>query len=195
MGDDPAKTETDEQAESVERAWEELFGSAQTTGLAFATEQTFHRAYEERQAAEGVRQLLAFRVAAEEYAVDLHEVQEILKVRPVTPVPRTKDFLAGVIAVRGVVMPVVDLGIRLGLGPVEPSANARILVVENRDQRFGLVVDRVIGVERSAELRVEPPPGVIGGPEADFVQGIGKIGNKMFILLRLDAVLDFEAAA
>jgi purine-binding chemotaxis protein CheW len=195
MEDDPKKTETDQDAQAEEQAWDQLFGGAETTGLVFATEETYHKAQEERSREENVRQLLAFKVGGEDYAVDLHEVKEILKHRPVTSVPRTKDFVAGVISVRGVVMPVVDLARRLGLGSGEPTSHTRILVVGDLEQRYGLVVDGVMGVERGANLRVEPPPGVISGSVAEFFEGIGRMGSKMFILLRLEAILDFEAEA
>lgn len=195
MEDERKKPETDQDAEAAEQAWDQLFGGAETTGIVFATEETYHKAQEEGIREADVRQLLAFNVGGEDYAVDLHEVKEILKHRPVTSVPRTKDFVVGVISVRGVVMPVLDLARRLGLGPGEVTPHTRILVVGDLEQRYGLVVDGVMGVERGADLRVEPPPGVISGHAAEFFEGIGRMGSKMFILLCLDAILNFEAEA
>jgi purine-binding chemotaxis protein CheW len=195
MDDKNAKSSGDPQDEPIEPGWEDLFGDAQPSEIPFATEATFHQARKAERVDPGQRQLLSFSVGGEGYAVDLDQVKEILKFRPVTPVPRTKPFVTGVISVRGVVMPVVDLGLRLGMGPTAVTAQTRILVTGDDEQRYGLMVESVAGVERTGAFRVEPPPGVMSPAEAELVEGIGRVGTNMYILLRIDAILDFEAVA
>lgn len=177
-----------------DRGWDELLGVVPPRGKSFATEESYLKTYDTKRS-EVQRQLLSFKLGSEEYAVELTDVLEILKYRRFTPVPRTKRFVLGIISLRGVVIPIIDLRRRLGWPDGDVTRRTRILVVRNRNQRFGMVVDGVVGVERTTTLRVEPPLPVIVGSEADFIEGIGRLDKKMVILLNLQEVLDFEATA
>ena len=139
------------------------------------------------------RDVLTFSVADEEYALGIESIREIIKCRPVTEVPRVPVFVAGIIAVRGVVMPVIDLRVRLRLPAAALSAKARILVVtrpgearepESREPH-GLIVDRVHQVVRLGENDIEPAT-MLSGAEAEFIAGIGR--------LPLDGGADLRAA-
>ena len=195
MSDEPKRPVLPSAVDETEPAWEDLFGAEEAAGVTFATEETYLQAYDGSEEDEASRQLLSFQVGNEGYAVDLHRVKEILKYRPSTPVPRTRAFVEGIVAVRGVVMPVVNLARRLGLDVLKPTTRSRILVVGETDQLYGLVVDGVSGVKRSADLHVEPVPQVMNGAETEFLDGIARMDDEMFILLNLDILLDFEAAS
>jgi purine-binding chemotaxis protein CheW len=135
------------------------------------------------------RDVLTFHVAEEEYGIGIEHIREIIKHRVVTEVPRVPGFVAGIIAVRGQVMPVIDLRQRLRMRSAGLSQKSRILIVsrpaasnevlsEEERERFGLVVDRVNEVVRIHEVDIEPPT-VLSGKESDFVEGIGRIRNEV----------------
>ena len=135
---------------------------------------------------------LSFAVGDEDYAVEIDRIREIIKVRPVTEVPHAPQFIVGVIAVRGVVLPVIDLHLRLRLPSLGKARSARFLIVRREEELFGLLVDEVKEVVRLSEAEIEPPPPMLAGAEADFLAGIGRSNDAMVILLNLDNVLKFE---
>ncbi|MDB4968108.1 MAG: scaffold protein CheW associated with MCPs of class, partial [Myxococcales bacterium] len=123
-------------------------------------------------------------------------IREIIKLREITEVPRAPRFLLGVVTVRGLVLPVVDLRLRLRLDVLPLGRAGRILIVMHKGERFGLLVDDVRGVVRFADNEIEPPPPSLAPGEAPFLAGIGRYSEedqeRMVILLSLDAVLGFE---
>jgi purine-binding chemotaxis protein CheW len=136
---------------------------------------------------------LTFLVGEEEYAVDIQRIREIIKLRAVTEVPHVPSFVWGVIAVRGVVVPVIDLRLRLRLPSSGLARTSRFLVVEKGEEEpFGLLVDEVRQVVRLGDGDIEPRPAMLTGAEADFVVGIGRTKGRMLILLDVDQVLSFE---
>ncbi|MGZ3426906.1 MAG: chemotaxis protein CheW [Polyangia bacterium] len=163
--------------------------------LVFTTEETYLRRHDDRRARER-RGVLTFVVGGEVYGVEILSIREIIKLREITEVPRAPRFLLGVVTVRGLVLPVVDLRLRLRLDVPPLGRNARILVVMHKGERFGLLVDEVRGVVRFADEQVEPPPASLAPSEAPFLAGIGRYPDdgeeRMVILLSLDAVLGFE---
>ena len=135
------------------------------------------------------RDVLTFHVADEEYGIGIEHIREIIKHRVVTEVPRVPSFVAGIIAVRGLVMPVLDLRQRLRMRTAGLSQKSRILIVsrpatgsdivsEEERERFGLVVDRVSEVVRIQEVDIEPPT-VLSGKESEFVEGIGRVRSEI----------------
>ena len=143
-------------------------------------------------ASAGGRELLSFRLAGEEYALDILRMREIIKLAPFTEVPRAPGFVPGIISVRGTIVPVIDLRLRLRLAASPPSKLSRIMIVRKQDELYGLLVDEVRQPERLRQADVEPTPAVIGGIEAEFIAGIGRTENRLLILLNLDSVLTFE---
>lgn len=164
-------------------------------GLTFATDETYLLRQDDRRARER-RGVLTFVAGGEVYGVDILSIREIIKLREITEVPRAPRFLLGVVTVRGLVLPVVDLRLRLKLDAAELGRAARILVVVHKGERYGLLVDEVRGVVRFADNQVEPPPASLSPSEAPFLAGIGRFPEAgvehMVILLSLDAVLGFE---
>jgi purine-binding chemotaxis protein CheW len=164
-------------------------------GLGLATEDTYLRAIDERQV-RPTRAVLTFVVGGETYGVDILSIREIIKVVEVTEVPRVPPFVIGVISVRGAVIPVIDLRVRLGLALTAPTRAARILVVvpEGSADCYGLLVDAVSGVVRLGENEIEPPPATFS--EGNFTGGIGRFRagrrERIVILLSLPMVVAFE---
>jgi purine-binding chemotaxis protein CheW len=110
-------------------------------------------------------------------------------------VPRAPSFVPGIISVRGQVIPVLDLRLRLRLAQRPLTKEARILIVTRDSEPFGLIVDGVQQVVRMRDEDVEPPPQMLGGQESEFIGGIGRPrGERMLILLNLDAVVSFQIA-
>ncbi|WP_298272529.1 chemotaxis protein CheW [Geobacter sp.] len=141
---------------------------------------------------EGVESLeiLCFRVADEIYGIDIMELREIIKPRETTEIPHAPAFIAGVLSLRGIIIPVFVLRHRLGLGEAAVRSKERIIVVKRGDGFCGLLVDEVTQVVRIDADSVEHPPAVLDGIDRDFVGGIGRHEGKIIILLNLDKVLD-----
>ena len=138
--------------------------------LPFATEENYLRRQDDRRKHER-RGVLSFVVGAEVYGVDILSIREIIKLREITEVPRAPRFLLGVVTVRGLVLPVVDVRLRLRLDVRPLERAARILVVMHKGERYGLLVDEVRGVVRFADSQIEPPPPSLSPSEAPFLRG------------------------
>ncbi len=136
------------------------------------------------------QEFLCFRVGTEQYAINIMEIKEIIKLREITEVPRVPDFISGVLSLRGIIIPVFNMGRRLHLVPVGHSVRERIIVVSRGEELFGIQVDEVLQVVRINEEAIEQPPAVLEGIDRDFVQGIGRHGGSMLILLNLGSILD-----
>lgn len=143
------------------------------------------------------KRYLAFELAGEEYAASIMEIREILRVLALTAVPRAPREILGVLSKRGLVMPVVDLAASLGLREPERawSPRQRILVVGEGDRVCGLRVDRVLEVVRLSTADVEEVPASLGSRSRHQLRGLGRVGDRMFILLDVPAVLHAMAVA
>lgn len=137
-------------------------------------------------------QLVSFVVAEEEFAVPILSVQEINRMLQITRVPQSPDFVEGVINLRGRIIPVVDLRKRFGMPSLEQTDDARIIVVEVNDRVIGFEVDSVNEVLRIKSSIVEPPPPMACGLDANYVQGVGKLDDRLLILLDLDRLFSDE---
>jgi len=140
--------------------------------------------------AEAGLELLCFRVASEDYAISIMDIKEIIKPREVTEVPRVPGFVKGILSLRGIIIPVFDMRLRLGLPEGTRSERERIIVVKRQSGFCGVLVDQVVQVVRIAEAGVEAPPVVLEGIDREFVQGIGRVAGRMLILLDMEKVLD-----
>ena len=141
-----------------------------------------------REQREQALEMLSFLLGSEEYAVPVEQVREILTPQEITPVPHTADYLLGVCSLRGTVMPVIDLNRRLGLSVSLRDEKSRIVVVSlERDDQVGLFVDRVRGVVRIAPSAVQPAPETVEqGGGAEFVKGIARMNERLYILLDVE---------
>jgi purine-binding chemotaxis protein CheW len=155
---------------------------------------------EERESEEiedaGVEEYLTFLLGAEEFAVAIERVREVLKSQAITEVPRAPAGILGVVTVRGDVVAVFDPRRRLGLpGPTPEAGLGRIIIVDDGEGPCGLLVDTVANVVRLARGSIEPTPQGIGGAAADCLAGIGREEGRLFTVLDLAAVLRRGAGA
>jgi purine-binding chemotaxis protein CheW len=125
---------------------------------------------------DGVREFLAFDVALERYALPLSCVREIVRVPPVTEVPRSQSTVLGIISVRGTVTTVIDLRRKLRVPAAPISVRSRILIVDGGSERIGVLVDAVLQVYRLREQEVELAS-VLGGGAPPYLVGIGRPGS------------------
>lgn len=173
---------------------EALFRQSDAGGQ-FATEENYFDGLvdaSERVAEESGRQLLSFALGDEEYAVDITQVRETIKPREITEIPRVPDFMLGIISLRGVIIPVIDLNRRLKLGNATLSATSRIVVCQTGSRYSGLLVDKIHQVLRMSSNTIEAAPAMLSSLDRDYVSGIGRIQGRMVILLDLDAVMNIE---
>ncbi|MDQ0337285.1 purine-binding chemotaxis protein CheW [Caldalkalibacillus uzonensis] len=137
----------------------------------------------------GENKLIVFRLANEEYAIDVAQVRSIERMQPITRVPRTPPFVKGVINLRGVVTPIIDLRRRFNMEEIEYTNNTRIIIVVVDEMEVGLIVDAANDVIDLPADHIEPPPEVVGGEVADYLRGVVQLENRLLILLNLDCVL------
>jgi len=137
-------------------------------------------------------QMVAFKLENEEFAVDIHRVREVLKMTRVTPLPQAAYFIEGVINLRGEVIPVVDLRKRFDLPESERDEDTRIIIVEIHESNVGLIVDSVTEVLRFSSAAVQPPPSRVAGTRTDLIEGVGKLDERLLIILNLEKILTSE---
>ncbi len=137
-------------------------------------------------------QLVTFSIGEEEFGVDILKVQEIIRTMEITKVPKAPEFVEGVINLRGKVIPIIDLRKRFGMATRDHDKNTRIIVIEINNMIVGFVVDSVSEVLRISADTVEPPPPVVAGVESEYIKGVGKLADRLLIMLDLDRLLSRE---
>jgi purine-binding chemotaxis protein CheW len=145
-------------------------------------------AQELKLAHEQLLQLVGFHVGGEEFVIDILRVQEIIRTQQLTRVPNSPDCMEGVMNLRGKIIPVIGLRKRFGLEEAPPNKQNRIVVVEIKGAVLGFVVDAVSEVLRIPTGSVEPPPR-ISLVEREYVAGVGKVGDRLLILLDADRLM------
>ena len=129
------------------------------------------------------RELITFEVEGQVFGLDIMAIREIRAWTPTTRLPRVPHYVAGVVNLRGTVLPVIDLAARLGWNPTVPSPRHAIIVTQMGGQACGLIVDAVSDIVTLPADALQPPPvtGGIGGPDAvtAFLEGLAAIGDTM----------------
>lgn len=139
----------------------------------------------------GILQLVTFRLGSEEYALDILKVQEINRMVEITSIPNAPPYVEGVINLRGKVIPVVNLRKKFGLDSKERDSQARIIVVDV-GTTVGLIVDSVSEVLRISSDTVEPPPPMTATGSSEYIKGVGKLSDRLLILLDIEKLLRNE---
>lgn len=138
-------------------------------------------------------QYLTFMLADEEYGVDILTVQELRGWEPTTPIPNTPPYVLGVINLRGVVIPIVDLRNRFGLEHMEYGPTTVVVIVKvqehGKERILGIVVDAVSEVYDIGKADMQPPPEMDGAISIDFVTGLATMNEKMVILLDINRLV------
>ncbi len=137
---------------------------------------------------DGGQKYLTFKLASEEYGVEILKVREIIGVMDITAVPQMPAYMKGVINLRGKVIPVVDLRLRFGLHEIEHTEQTCIIVVDV-GKEISIVVDSVSEVLDIKSENIAPPPSIGGSVDTSFILGMGKVGESVTILLDIDKVL------
>ena len=144
-------------------------------------------------------QYLTFMLGRENFAVGILCIKEILEYEAPTDVPMMPAFVRGIVNLRGAVVPVIDLAVRLGRAAAPVTKKTCIVIVETRTndlaQAFGLLVDAVNEVIEIADSEIAPPPTFGASVRSDFIQGMGKVRDKFVIILNIDAASTTDGVA
>ena len=138
------------------------------------------------------RQLVVFGLGDEEFGVDIIQVQEIVRLQEVTKIPNAPAFVEGIVNLRGKVIPLIDLRKRFGFANVEHDDESRIIVTSFNENLIGIIVDNVSEVIRLQEEQIEPPPNIVAGVGREYIQGVGKVEDRLVVLLELDRILNLD---
>lgn len=141
-----------------------------------------------------VTQIVSFTLGDVEYGIDILLVHEILRIPEITRLPNAPSFIRGVINLRGNVIPVVDVRERFGFSKVETNDLSRIIVIETDGRLVGLFVDNVSQVIRISEKNIDPPSALIEGVSEDFIAGIGRLNDRLIVILQMKFIL-FEKSS
>ncbi len=138
-------------------------------------------------------QYVIFRISDEEFGVSINQVQEISAYQKPTPVPNSPDFIKGIINLRGVVIPIVDLRTRFGITQEEEiTENTRLVIMSLESKQFGCVVDDASEVLNIEENEIEEVPEIIRGSNKKYLSGIGKVDLRILVLVNMELLLSEE---
>jgi chemotaxis signal transduction protein len=195
VGLDESTGKKDDQATPVDfdQALNEFFASPEELGVDDGLRMMMHG--QEGEAArrqQPLQEYLSFRLANECYAISILYIKEIIKLPLITAVPRTESVILGILSLRGMVVPLIDLRLRLGLEATATTRKSRVLIVQQADDLIGLLVDEVQNVVRLSEDQIESAPSLFGRLEGENILGVGRSEGEMYTLLNLAAVTQVE---
>lgn len=133
--------------------------------------------------------VIVFQLLGKEYAIPVSQVRSIEKIQHITRIPKAASFVKGVINLRGVVTPVIDLRSRFSLPEEEHSENTRVIIAGAADMEVGLVVDAANDVLDIPSGAIESQPEVVGAVGSDYISGVAKLDKRLLVLLNLEEVL------
>lgn len=133
--------------------------------------------------------VIVFQLNDKEYAIPVNEVKSIEKLQHITRVPKAASFVKGVINLRGVVTPIVDLRKRFELEDDSYTDNTRVIIISSEELEVGLIVDAANDVLDIPADAIEPQPDVVGSVESEFINGVAKLEKRLLIMLNLQKVL------
>jgi purine-binding chemotaxis protein CheW len=132
--------------------------------------------------------VLGVRLGEESYGIDISRVREIMKPQVITPVPRQPPYVEGVMNVRGVIIPVINLRRRFGLKG-EPTTDPHTVIVDSAEGMVGILVDSVSEVIRLPPEKIHPPPALASGLEGEYLRGICRVGDQLLLYLDVEKIL------
>ena len=137
-------------------------------------------------------QVVSFKIGKETFGVYIHIVQEIIRVPEITPVPEMPSFVEGVVNLRGKIVSIIDLSKRLRIEGSQRTRTSRILIIEVDKKAIGLLVGAVTEILRLPPESIEPAPDIVTAVGAEYILGVGKLSDKLIILLDLKNILKPE---
>jgi purine-binding chemotaxis protein CheW len=144
--------------------------------------------YDQEEKGDSIEQFVCFKLADEEYAVDITHVQEVIKVRKITAVPQMPDFTLGIINIRGAIFPVFDLRRKFGLPEKAFDDKTKIIVATVGNLPLSAVVDDILDNVKFATSQIKPPPNVRMKIERECISGVVSIDNRLIVILNLEKV-------
>lgn len=144
---------------------------------------------EEVSASRAVSQWATFDLAGETYGVNVMNIREVLRHQNMTQVPGAPDFVEGIINLRGNVITIVNMRLRLGVRPADVSDMTRIMIAEVDDYTLGFVVDSVADVLDMDASQVDPSPSVNRGEVSNYIEGVTYVQDELLILLDLKRIV------
>jgi len=162
--------------------------------LEIASEELYKQSYALKEPLDRL-ELICFKLSTEEYSFPITEVKEIIKPMEITEVPRVPEYILGIISLRGIIIPICDLRRRLGLPVKEATKSTRIVIASDDVKTLGMVVDEVTEVVRIPASGLEPPPSILAGVSAEFIQAVGRDNHKMVILLNMKKIFDMDISS
>lgn len=141
------------------------------------------------------KEYVTFRLNQEYYGIDINNVENIEKVLPITRIPYTQKHVKGVINLRGIIVPVVDLRQRFGLEPKKQGDEARIIIINLEEMKIGMLVDSSSEVLQISDDEVDAAPNVRKDYDSEFIKNIGKKDGRIIMLIDLHKVLNIDEAA
>jgi purine-binding chemotaxis protein CheW len=132
-----------------------------------------------------LKQYVSFLLSGERYAINIMDVEEIIRFTEITPVPKAPDFVEGIINLRERVIPVVDLKKRINMGESEANDNTRIIVINLNQKRIGLIIDEVDEIVRIESDKIDAAPAVTVNLDSSYIEGVAKTDKGMIIILRV----------
>ncbi|MBK5445929.1 MULTISPECIES: chemotaxis protein CheW [Peribacillus] len=136
--------------------------------------------------------VIVFQIKDKEYAIPVDKVSGIEKLLHITRVPKAVQLVKGVINLRGVITPIIDLRVRFGLEELEYNDSTRIIVVILDDMEVGLIVDSANDVLDIPVDSIEPQPEVVGHSASEYISGVAKIEKRLLVLINLEKALSLE---
>ena len=137
---------------------------------------------------QGARELIAFRIGDQEFCVDIMSVREIRGWTPATAMPHSPGYMLGIVNLRGVVLPIIDLSARLGMARAEPTVRHVIIVAQVKRQIVGLLVDAVSDILTVTDDTIQPTPEISSDHERQFARGVLAIDRRMICLIELETL-------
>lgn len=156
------------------------------------TADEFYKRDVKKESEDELLQFLCFIADDEEYALELDEIKEVIKVRGITDVPHAHDFIIGIISLRGEIISVINLARRLGLKERGVSPETRMLILSHTDVKVCFIVDRIMGVVRINPKEIESALSMQKEASDEFIRGVVHYQDRFIILLNLPALLKFE---
>ncbi|WP_295161518.1 chemotaxis protein CheW [uncultured Brachyspira sp.] len=130
--------------------------------------------------------LVTFRLGNGEYAIDIMQAKEIIKMEKITLIPNAPEFVEGVINLRGNIIPIIDLKKRFNLEETEGDKNTGIIIVKIEDVDMGIIIDAISKVVSISNSDIQPPPPVLSGIGQKYIKGVGKLEDKLLVVLDLE---------
>ena len=138
------------------------------------------------------QEFLAFTLGSEEYCIDILKVQEIRGYEPVTPLPNTPAFMKGVVNLRGLIVPIIDLRIKLDLYKVEYDQFTVVIILGIRGRIIGVVVDSVSDVVALEADEIKPAPQMGAAIKTDYINGLASVDERMLIIIDIEKLATIE---